>query len=59
MLKKLKRDTRELTGDKSGLTGDCSGLRGDCSGLTGDLDQCDISDLDRRDGIDIEDLIEN
>ena len=46
-----------LSGNCSRLSGDCSGLSGNCSGLYGDLDECEISEKGREDGIDITDLI--
>ena len=46
-----------LWGGCTDLRGDCSGLRGDCSGLWGDLDACEITDAERRAGIDIERLV--
>ena len=46
-----------LYGDCSGLYGDCSGLRGDCTGLRGNLYECDITDEDRKKGIDIAELV--
>ncbi len=45
-----------LWGDCSGLRGDCSGLRGNCSGLQGDLDQCEITDKEREQGLYLSDL---
>ena len=54
---RLRGDCSELIGDCSGLRGDCSGLRGDCSELRGDLDECDLTDDDRRRGIIIADLV--
>ena len=36
-----------------GLSGDCTGLRGYCSGLRGDLNDCGLTDLDRKKSIDI------
>ena len=53
----LRGDCTGLSGDCSGLYGDCSGLRGDCSGLRGDLYECDITDEDRKKGIDIAVLV--
>jgi hypothetical protein len=50
-------DCSGLRGDCSGLSGDCTGLRGDCSGLRGDLYECDITDEDRKKGIDIAELV--
>ena len=50
-----------MSGSYSGLWGNCSGLRGDCSWLWGDcsrlrldLDDCEISNVNREVGIDIE-----
>ncbi len=62
-----------LTGDCTGLTGNCgelvgsctflkgnvSGLEGDCTDLEGDLDDCGITDEERENGIDINDLIDH
>ena len=46
-----------LNGNCTGLSGDCSGLRGDCTRLYGDLYECDITDEDRKKGIDIAELV--
>ena len=46
-----------LYGDCSGLYGNCTSLRGDCTSLYGDLDECDITDEDRKKGIDIAELV--
>ena len=53
----LRGDCSGLRGDCTGLSGDCSGLRGDCTDLSGDLDACEITDAERRAGIDIERLV--
>ena len=52
-------DCSELWGDCSGLTGDCTGLTGDCSGLWGDLDACNLTDAERENGVDVNDLVCN
>jgi hypothetical protein len=52
-------DCTGLIGDCTMLRGDCTGLRGDCSWLSGNIDDCDISDDERENGIDITDLIES
>jgi len=39
------------------LTGDVSGLRGYVSGLRGDVDDCQLSDADRKAGVNISDLV--
>ena len=46
-----------LYGNCTGLYGNCTGLYGDCSGLRGDLYECDITDEDRKKGIDIAELV--
>jgi hypothetical protein len=53
----LSGDCSGLSGNCTGLYGDCSGLRGDCTGLRGDLYECDITDEDRKKGIDIAELV--
>jgi len=53
-------DISGLTGNiSSGLTGDISGLTGDISDLWGNLDNCEITDEERKNGIKITDLINN
>ena len=48
----------ELHGNFSpDLFGDISGIYGDCSDITGNLDECDISDDERKKGVDIRELI--
>jgi len=73
MLKKLKKEKKQywgdlsgvrgnlsaVSGDLSGVYGDLSGVRGDLTGVRGDLDECQITGEDRKNGIDIEDLINN
>lgn len=39
------------------LTGDASGLRGDVNGLRGNLDEREISEDERKQGIDIKNLV--
>jgi len=47
-----------LTGNVSaGLTGDVSGLTGDVSGLTGNIDNCQITEKERKQGVNIADLV--
>ena len=47
-----------ITGDVSGITGYVSGIRGDVSGIRGDVDVCELTDEDRKNGLDIRDLLE-
>jgi aggrecan 1 len=60
----LTGDISGLTGDISGLTGYISGLRGDISGLTGDISglrgdisKCELTDEERKNGVNINDLV--
>ncbi len=53
----LSGDCSGLRGDCSGLNGDCTRLNGNCSGLYGNLYECDITDEDRKKGIDIAELV--
>jgi len=46
-----------IRGNFSGLSGDCSGIRGNCSGFSGDLDSCEITEEERKQGINIIDLL--
>jgi hypothetical protein len=54
---RLRGNCTRLYGDCSGLVGDCTGLYGDCTSLRGDLYECDITDEDRKKGIDIAELV--
>ena len=47
----------KVDGTNGEMIGDCSGLRGDCTGLRGGLYECDITDEDRKKGIDIAVLV--
>ena len=53
----LSGDCTGLSGDCSGLYGNCTRLNGNCTGLRGDLYECDITDEDRKKGIDIAVLV--
>ena len=53
----LSGDCTGLSGDCSGLYGNCTGLSGNCTGLRGGLYECDITDEDRKKGIDIAVLV--
>ena len=39
------------------LSGNITKIYGDCTGITGDLDECEITEEDRKKGINIKDLI--
>jgi hypothetical protein len=47
-----------LSGDCTGLRGYCTGLSGDCTGLSGDIDSCELTEEERKKGIDIQNLRE-
>ena len=54
----LRGDVSNLTGNVSFyLTGDVSYLRGNVSNLTGNVDDAEISEEDRKKGVDVSDLI--
>ena len=55
----VRGDLTEVSGNLSGVRGDLTGVRGDLTGARGDLDECQITGEDRKNGIDIEDLINN
>ncbi len=46
-----------VDGSNERMSGSCSGLSGDCTGLSGDLDACELTDEERKAGIDIIDLV--
>ena len=47
----------KVDGTNGEMIGDCTRLNGDCTGLRGDLYECDITDEDRKKGIDIAELV--
>ncbi len=47
----------DIRGDLSGISGNLSCISGNLSNIYGDLDDCEISQEDRDEGIDIEDLV--
>ena len=49
----------DIRGDLTGIRGNLTGIRGDLTGISGDLDDCDISDADRKKGINIDDLLKD
>ncbi len=53
----LSGDCSGLFGNCSGLSGDCSGLFGNCSRLSGDLDDCEITSEERKEGVNLRNLI--
>ncbi len=53
----LDGDVTGLDGDVTGLKGDVTGIYGKAPGLGGNIDDCEITEEERRKGINIEDLI--
>lgn len=53
----LRGDITGLKGDCSGLTGDCTGIWGDCTGISGNIYACEITDEEKKNGINIETLV--
>ena len=45
--------------DVSGIWGDVSGIRGDVSGIWGDVDDAELTDDERRAGIDVSQLLKD
>ena len=54
----ISGDLSGVSGNLTGISGDLTGVRGDLLGVRGDLDECEITQEDRKRGIDVEDLIE-
>ena len=55
--KKIQGTPERVRGDLSGVWGDLSGVRGDLFGVRGDIDDCELTDEDRKNGINIENLV--
>jgi hypothetical protein len=48
---------KKLTCISLKIRGDVSGIVGDASNFVGDIDECELSEEDRKNGVRIEDLI--
>lgn len=46
-----------MTEDRSNLSGNCTSLYGDCSELRGNFDECELTVNDRKNGVNIQDLL--
>ena len=55
--KSIYGDCTNINGDYSGIRGDCTGIFGNCTGLYGNIDDCDIKQEERKNGLNIRDLI--
>jgi len=47
-----------LWGNISGLRGNISGLRGNCTNISGDITTCELTEEERNEKVDIEELVE-
>ncbi|HUX00606.1 MAG TPA: hypothetical protein VMY35_06445 [Phycisphaerae bacterium] len=54
----VRGDLSGVWGDVSGVRGDLSGVRGDLNGVWGDVDDCKLTNADRRIGVEITELID-
>lgn len=48
-----------IRGDLTNIRGDLTGITGDLTGIRGDVADCELTDEDRKRGINITELIEN
>lgn len=53
----VRGDLSGVWGYLSGVRGDLSGVRGDLSGVFGDIDLCGLTDKERVNGVNVDDLI--
>jgi prophage DNA circulation protein len=53
----IRGGVSDIRGDVSGISGNVSNISGNVSGISGNLDDCEITEEDRKKGIDIKDLI--
>ena len=53
----IRGDVSYITGNVSDIRGNVSDIRGNVSGIRGDVNDCGITEEDRKKGIDISELI--
>ena len=53
----ISGDMTGIRGDVTGISGDMTGIRGNVTGIIGNIDECEISNQERQDGINIKELI--
>ena len=53
----ISGDVSYISGDVSYISGDVSSIRGDVSYISGNVDECELTEEDRENEINIEDLI--
>jgi hypothetical protein len=56
---KITGDVSGIWGDVSDIMGDVSGIQGDVSEICGNVNNCELTEEDRKKGININDLIIN
>ena len=56
-LTNITGDLTDISGNLSGISGDLTDIRGDLTGVSGDISDCEITEEERKKGIDIKDLI--
>ena len=55
----IEGDVSGIEGNVSGIEGDVSGIRGNVSGIEGNVASCEITEEERKRGIDIKELIKD
>ena len=53
----LSGDVSNLRGDVSNLSGDVTGVKGDVTQVIGNLDDCELTEEDRKNGVDVSVLL--
>ena len=53
----IRGDVNNISGDVSGIRGNVDNISGDLSGIKGDISDCEITEEERKKGINIKDLI--
>ena len=53
----IRGDVDYIIGDVTGIRGNVTGIRGNVTGIRGDVDECNITDEERENGIQIESLL--
>ena len=51
------KDGKRIEGVPEDIRGDVSGIRGNVNGIIGNLDDCEITDKERKVVVDIQDLV--
>ena len=54
----ISGDPTSISGDLTSISGDLSGISGNLTGISGDLSGCQLTNDERKNGIDISELVE-